>query len=132
MRDFEVYLNNQSVALVGVKKMDKDEKLVRKTLVEVWIKILEKYAAPGAYIPPADVVWEELFHIGVEKAIDRVCDKHWLVFSFMIRERIEDSVRKGLNTLDLKEFIERVRLAQSQPWLLDELRQDIKNYVMEF
>jgi hypothetical protein len=113
------------------QKMDSDEKLVRKTLVKVWIRILEKYARPGAVIPSPEALRRELMRVGLEAAVDAVVDDHWVVFSWMIRDEIREKIDRGLDRFDIVEFIEDVKLAQKEPGMLDLLRARIKRHVME-
>lgn len=118
-------------ALLLQRKMDSDEKTVRKTLVKVWTRILEKYARPGMQIPPVDAVRRELTKSGVDAAVKAVVDDHWVVFSFMIRDRIQANVERGLNKFDLEEFMMDVKTAQNDPAMLAHLKETIKHYVME-
>jgi hypothetical protein len=118
-------------ALLLLRKMDSDEKTVRKTLVKVWTRILEKYARPGMQIPSVEAIRRELMKSGVDAAVNAVVDDHWVVFSFMIRERIQVNVERGLAKFDLEEFLMDVKTAQNDPQMLAHLRETIKRYVME-
>lgn len=111
--------------------MDRDEKIVRKRLVKVWTKILEKYARPGAEIPPVEVMRRELWEVGVDAAVDAICSEHWFIFPFMVQDQIEEKVRNELARFKLAEFIEDVKIAQWDPAMLEELRERIKVYVIE-
>lgn len=112
------------------KKMDTDEQIVRQELVKVWTKVLEKYARPGAAIPPVDAVRRELLTVGVNAAVEAVIDEHWFVFSFMIRDEIQTKVERGLDRFNLAEFVEDVRHAQNDPAFLRHLREKIRHYVL--
>jgi hypothetical protein len=129
IEELESLMGPELEALI-LKKVDGDEKIVRKALVKVWTKILEKYARKGAHIPPADVVYKELLEKGVNAAVDAVVDAHWFVFTFMIREKIETNVRKGLDAIDLPAFIQEVKEAQNNPAILNKLREEIKRCVL--
>lgn len=127
----EVVQVEQIERLCAVRaKMDKDEKLVRKALVKAWTKILEKYSQPGAHIPSAEEIYHELFGKGVEAGVKAVVKAHWFVFSDMVRAEIEEEVAKGLRGLDLNQIISDVRLAQTDPGMLDFLKEEIKRYVL--
>jgi hypothetical protein len=112
------------------KKMDSDERVVRKELVKVWTRILEKYARPNAHIPSVDAIRKELLNVGVDAAVEAVVDEHWFVFSFMIRDEIYEKVERGLGLFDLAEFVKDVRFAQNDPGLLKHLRELIKQTVL--
>jgi hypothetical protein len=112
------------------QKMDSDEWIVRNELVRVWTKILMKYTQPGVPIPPVNEVRRELLEVGVDAAVEAVMDEHWLVFSFMIRDQIEEKVERGLDRFDLEEFVEEVRLAKTNPKLRNELMERIIQYVL--
>jgi hypothetical protein len=115
---------------IDLWKMDPDEKIVRKELVKVWTRILEKYARPGAKIPSAQEIRRELEEAGVPAAVHAVVAKHWLVFDWMIEDEIRQSVRRELDKFDIVGFIEDVKAAQLDPGLLPALRERIKNSVM--
>lgn len=123
------YFENKDIALLH-KKMDTDEEIVRRELIRVWTKLLEKYARPGAYIPSEAEIRQDLLVKGVDAAIEAVIDEHWFVFSFMIREEIHRKVEKGLARFNLDGFIEDVRIAQSNQEMLRHLREKIRNHVM--
>ena len=112
------------------KKMDTDEKAVRKTLVKVWTIVLERYARPGVPMPSPEALRHELLHVGVDAAVEAVLENHWVVFDWMVRPEIQAKIEEGLNRFHIVEFIEKVRYAQQHPAFLAELRADIKNYVM--
>ena len=124
----ELYRQNLHLPLKN--KMDTDEKVVRKELVKVWTRIMEKYARPGAHIPSPEVIRQELLREGVNAAVSAVVDEHWFVFSFMIRDEIQKKVEKGLEGFNLIDFLEDVKTAQSDPRLLRELRVKIRQYVL--
>lgn len=126
-----INLGISEVGLLKKKEMDTDEEVVRKALVKTWTKILEKYARKGAYIPSVPEVFNELYKTGVDAAVKAVKKEHWFVVSFMVRRRIEEKVKAGLERFDLAEFVEDVRYAQNDPALLNHLRQKIKKYVLE-
>ena len=113
-----------------IKKIDTDEEVVRWELVRVWMKILDKYARPGAHIPSADEVRRELLEKGVNAAVKAVADEHWFVFTWMIRDEIHQKVESGLNSFDLQQFLDDVKRSQNDPELLRRLRNEIKNHVL--
>ncbi len=123
-----IYQEDIAVQLRG--KIDKDEKIVRKELLKVWLRILEKYSRPGAPIPSTDMVRKELLEQGVDAAVDAVVDHHWFVFSFMIRDQIQTKVEKGLNNLDMPAFIEEVRDSQTRPEILPGIREKVRQWVL--
>lgn len=112
------------------KKMDTDEKTVRKTLVKVWTIVLERYARPGVPMPNPEALKHELLRIGVDAGVEAVLENHWVVFDWMVRPEIHAKIEAGLNCLPLAEVIEKVRYAQEHPEILPQLRADIKHYVM--
>ena len=109
------------------KKKDKDEKIVRKTLVKVWTDLLVQYARPGVKIPGLHELRKELLQKGIDAS---VIASHWFVFDWMVRDEIETKVKEGLDQCDLAEFIEDVKAAQNDPALLLKLKEDIQFYVM--
>jgi hypothetical protein len=111
-------------------KMDSDEAIVRRELVRVWTKTLEKYARPGVNIPSVEEVRKELMKVGVDAAVSAVVDEHWFVFSWMIEERIREKVERGLHKFDLAGFVADVKVAQSDLGMLKHLREKIKHYVL--
>ncbi len=112
------------------KKMDKDERIVRESLVKTWTKILERYARPGMHLPSIEVLRRELIDVGVDAAVDAVVSAHWWVFSGMVRDEIHRKVDRELANSTLAEFLEEVRIAQQDPGMLVYLREKIRNYVM--
>ena len=120
----------QDIHLLLREKMETDEKIVRKALVKVWTKVLEKYARPGAVIPPAELLRKELYDAGVDAAINAVVDEHWFVFSFMIREEVEMKLERGLRKFDLAGFIEDVKAAQKDPGLIKVLTERLKDSIL--
>jgi hypothetical protein len=127
----EILLNTQSAQPRFAKaRMDTDEEIVRHELVRAWTKLLEKYAQPGAYIPPAWIVRQEMIDKGVEAAISAVCDEHWFAFSWMIHDEIQQNVERGLERFDFDAFIADVRVAQRDPWMLNHLREQIRYHVL--
>ena len=86
----------QDIHLLLREKMETDEKIVRKALVKVWTKVLEKYARPGAVIPPAELLRKELYDAGVDAAINAVVDEHWFVFSFYDPRRGRNEIGAGI------------------------------------
>ena len=123
-------VNHERHLLKGKKKKDKNEKIVRKTLVKIWTDLLIQYAQPGVQLPPIHEIRRVLIREGVEASIDAVIDAHWFVFDWMIRDEIECNVREGIDGCDLEGFIQDVKAAQNNPALLEKLRGDIKHYVM--
>lgn len=113
------------------KKMDKDERIVRKRLVQVWTEILEKYARPGMPLPSIEAIRRELLDIGVDAAVSAVVSEHWWLFSGMVRDDIHGKVERGLARFKLAEFLEEVKMAQNDPGMLAHLREKIRRYVME-
>ncbi len=111
-------------------RMDTDEEIVRHELVRVWTKLLETYARPGMQIPPAWVVRQEILSKGVDAAVEAMIDEHWFMFSWMVRDEIREKVERGLNKFDLEQFIKDVRLAQSDPRMLQHLKEEIRNHVL--
>lgn len=134
--DWEESLNPSScrteheVRVLLNKKMDADEKVVRRELVRVWTKILEKYARTGAGIPSVEDVRRELLDVGVDAAVSAVVDEHWFVFSWMIEEKIREKVERGLQKFDLAGFVADVKIAQTNPGMLKQLREKIQHYVL--
>lgn len=126
---FEHPIEPQKVAKKE-KKPDVNEKKVRKALVKVWTKILEKYARPGAFIPSQEAVRKELVNAGVDAAVDVVLDENWWAMSFMVRGEIEEKVKKGLNQVDFAQLIEDTRTAQHDPAMLNYLREQLKRWVL--
>lgn len=128
----EILLNNANrpEEMILQKAGKVDEKLVRKELVRVWTRILERYARPGASIPSVEAVRKELLHVGVEAAVSIVVDEYWWAMPFMVRDEIEKKVQKGLSKFDLAQLIEDVRRAQTDPSILPHLREEIKYHVM--
>lgn len=131
--DMEIlaHRNFSEVVVHAKKKWGHDEEVVRRRLVVVWTKILEKYANPGVPIPSTDRVYQELLKTGVDAAVDAVINEHWIVFSFMIREQIENQVSEELNRFDLNGFIEEVKAAQLDRALLHHLRETIRRHILE-
>lgn len=129
----EILLNNtihHQEQIILQKKVKVDEKLVRKELVKVWTKVMEKYARPGALIPSVDQIRRELLHVGVEAGVSVVVDEHWWAMDFMVRDEIEKKVEKGLNRFNLAQFVEDVRMAQQDPSIIHHLREEIRYHVM--
>jgi hypothetical protein len=120
----------QEVRVLLHKKMDNDEAIVRRELVKVWTKIMEKYARPGAQIPSVEAIRKELLDVGVGAAVSAVVDEHWFVFSWMIEDKIREKVERGLQRFDLAGFVSDVRIAQGDPVMLKHLREEIKHYVL--
>lgn len=112
-------------------RMDTDEEIVRHELVRAWTKLLEKYAKPGASIPPVWAVRQEMIEKGVDAAISAVCDEHWFAFSWIVRDQIQESVERGLERFNLDSFIADVRIAQHDPRMLNHLREQIRYYVLD-
>jgi|GEM_PF-2056386 len=112
------------------KKMDKDEKVVRKALSKIWVQILEKYAQPGAFIPTEDQVRQELIDEGVYAAVEALYHAHWFVFDWMVEDKVKKIIEENLNAFDLASFIEDVREAQENPSLLEEIREKVKDYLL--
>lgn len=112
------------------KKMDSDENIVRRELVRVWTKILEKYARPGVPMPSVEAIRKELLDVGVEAAVSAVVDEHWFVFSWMIHDQIQQKVERGLQRFDLARFIADVGAAQNDPGMKNNLREKIRHYVL--
>lgn len=112
------------------KKMDKDEKIVRKTLAKVWVKVLEKYAQPGAIIPSEDEVRAELVRVGVNAAVRAIKDAHWFVWDGMIRDKVQTIIERELERFDLANFIEDVKVAQEHPERLHYCREVIREYLL--
>jgi hypothetical protein len=127
----EVLARQDCLSVELLQKMDSDEEIVRKYLVKAWTKVLEKYARPGAWIPDANALREELLEMGVDAGVDALCSEHWWAFSWMLRERVEEKVRAELNRFDLEDFIEDVRVAQHDPGMLNHLKEKIRRYVIE-
>jgi hypothetical protein len=121
--------------LLQKKKMDTDEKAVRKALVAVWTLVLERYARPGVPMPSPEALRHELLRVGVDAGVEAVLANHWVVFDWMVRPEIEAKIREGLELRFLAEdFIKRVEEAQNNPEnpaLLAWLRAEIRRYVME-
>lgn len=113
------------------KKTDKDEKIVRKTLAKAWVKILEKYAAPGTIIPREEKVRDELIKVGVDKSVAALKKEHWFAFDWMIREKVQTIIEEELAQFDLASFIEDVKDAQEHPEHLDTCRKTIKEYLLK-
>ncbi len=113
------------------KKMATDEKVVRKTLVKVWNRILDKYSHPGTPLPTPEALKRELLGIGVDAAVDAVVDEHWFVFTWMIRDEIRTKVEEGLDRINLADLIEDVRVAQHEPEMIPQIKAQIKRYVMQ-
>jgi len=120
----------EEVLVLLQKKMDSDEWIVRKELVKAWTKILDKYARPGVHIPSVEEVRRELLEVGVDGAVKKVVDAHWCVWSFMIRDKIEKKVGRGLDMFDLEGFVSDVRMAQNDPGMKNALREMIERYVL--
>lgn len=112
------------------KKMDSDENIVRQELVRIWTQILEKYARPGVYIPSVDEIRKELLGVGVDAAVSAIVDEHWFVFSWMVRDQIQEKVERGLQRFDLARFIADVRVAQNDPRMKNNLREEIRHHVL--
>ena len=68
---------------------------------------------------------QELLKVGVDEAVDALCDAHWFVFSFMVRGEVHQKIEAELNRFDLKEFLIDVKAAQTDPALLQHLREKI-------
>ena len=113
------------------KGQNSDEYLVRKVLVKEWTKILEKYARPGAVVPSVEAARQELLKVGVDEAVEALVDAHWFVFSFMVRGEVHQKIEAELNRFDLKEFLDDVKAAQTDPALLQHLREKIKNHILD-
>lgn len=113
------------------KKKNKDEKIVRKTLVKVWTDLLVQYAQPGVQLPPMHEIRRILLKEGVEASIQAVVDAHWMVFDWMVKDEITQKVKQGLDQSDLEGFIEDVKAAQKNPALIASLRQEIKHYILD-
>lgn len=124
------YSREEELVHLLKKKMDGDEKIVRKTLVKVWTKLLEKYARPGVRVPSEEEIRKELLDKGVDAAVSAVLDEHWFVFSFMIHDEIYRKVERGLARFNLAGFLEDVQIAQHDPAMLERLREKIRNSVM--
>lgn len=116
--------------LLFKNQMDTNEEIVRHELVRVWTKLLEKYARPGAQIPPVWAIQQEMIQKGVDAAVSAVCDEHWFVFSWMVREEVEEKVARGLARFNLDRFLDDVRVAQNDPWMLNHLREEIRYHVL--
>lgn len=116
---------------IHAQNMDTDERIVRKELVKVWTKVMEKYAKPGARIPSIDNVRNELLRVGVDAAVEAVCDEHWFLFPWMVRGEIEQKVGRELERFNLQDLMDEVRMAQGDPGMLPYLRDKIKRYVLE-
>ncbi len=112
------------------KKMDADEKIVRRALVKVWTQVLEKYAQQGVQIPSVDDIRWELLHVGINAAVNAVVDEHWFVFSWMIEEGIREKIGRGLQKFDLAGFVSDTKAAQSDPGMRKQLGEKIKQYVL--
>lgn len=112
------------------KGENSDEYIVRKALVKEWTRILEKYARPGVAVPSVEAVRRELIKVGVDAGVEALTDAHWFVFSFMVRGQVQDKIESELNRFDLKEFVDDVKAAQTDPALLQHLRQKIHNFVL--
>jgi hypothetical protein len=112
------------------KKMDKDEKIVRKTLAKVWIQFLEKNGRPGAIIPSEEEVRDELIRVGVNKSVAALKDAHWFAFDWMIREKVQTIIENELARFDLVSFMEDVKEAQEHPERLNNCREIIREYLL--
>jgi hypothetical protein len=112
------------------KKMNADEKIVRRELVKVWTQVLQKYAQPGVHIPSVEDIRGELLNVGVDAAVRAVVDEHWFVFSWMIEEGIREKIGRGLQKFDLAGFVSDTKAAQSDPGILRQLGEKIKQYVL--
>lgn len=110
--------------------IDAEEEIARWELVRVWTKILEKYARPGARLPSAQDVRHELIEKGVEAAAKKVAAEGWMVFPWMVRDKIRKKVEKGIHRLDIDRIIADVRIAQHDPQMLQYLRDEIKNHLL--
>jgi hypothetical protein len=127
----EIVLNKVAKAGGGAQKIDDNEELVRKALVDVWIEVLEKYAEPGRIIPGVDEVRKELLEVGVEAAVEALCAEHWFLWPWMVENEVEEAVGEELKRFELEEFVEDVKRAQSDPGVLSELREKVHKYVLE-
>ncbi|MBU6446660.1 MAG: hypothetical protein KGQ49_04610, partial [Verrucomicrobia bacterium] len=65
-------------------KIDMDEEIVRHALLRAWLKLLDKYATPGACIPSAQEVHKEMLKKGVDAAVKALGDEHWFAFRWVI------------------------------------------------
>lgn len=128
--EISLVANNNPDRVCFKKKMDTDEEIVRRELVRVWIRLLEKYARPGMPIPSAQYVRREIIEKGVSAAVSAITDEHFLVFSWMVRREIQEKVEKGMSWIDLEKFIEDVRVAQHDPAMLNYLREEIRYHVL--
>lgn len=114
------------------KRGDSDEVLVRKELVRVWTRVMEKYARPGTPLPSAEALRRELIKTGVDAGVDAVVDEHWFLFSFMIRDRIQSTIEEQLQRFDLQDFMADVKAAQTHPEMVPLLRDRIRYFVLEY
>ena len=130
MKIFSISSDEEVVLYNGYKK-NSDERLVRRELVDVWIRYLEKYARPGMEVPPVDEVRRELIRMGVDAGVDALVDEHWVYFSFMFRNEVQERIEAQLDRFDLADFLEDVKEAQNHPERLECLRDGIRHFVME-
>ncbi len=118
-------------AFLQAKDMDTDELLVRRELVRVWSKVLEKYARPGYPIPTAEPLRQELIAIGTDAGVDVLVREHWYLFDFMIQDEVRSKIENGLARFDIDDFLEDVKETQKNPQRLGKLKEKIRKYVLE-
>lgn len=112
------------------KRAKIDERVVRRTLVRVWTKVLEHYARPGTPIPSVAEVRRELIEKGVMAASQAVADQYWFVTRWMVEDEIRSRVERELNQFDLDSFVRDVRAAQEHPERVDQLRRDLELHIL--
>lgn len=133
--DHEVFLaglrqvEQQMVAAFGAPMADY-EQTVRKALVEIWTNIVKKYADGKAVLPSPDKLRAELLKSGVDAGVKAVVKHHWFVVSGMVRGKIHDKVSKGLNHLNMREVVDRLKAAQKDKKILQEICEQIRQIVL--
>jgi hypothetical protein len=128
--DMEITKINHLDPVYLKKKPSKDEKIVRKTLVRVWIQVLEKYARPGAVIPSERDVRKELLRVGVDASVNALKKEHWYAFDWMFEDKVRRGIEKELDAFDLVGFLEGVKEAQTDPNQLERSRETIRTYLL--
>lgn len=128
-------LHNQRVtahihSLHSHEKMDKKEKIARKELVRIWMRLLEEFARPGAMIPPMHEVRRILENEGVHAATEAIKKEYWYISRKKIEKEVRKNVKRGLASPELDAFVEEVKRAQRDQSLIPGLRNHIYNYIM--